>query len=169
MNNLWKKVRHHLLQSAAPAVGVVYLYVVGKTSKTLVLGQEHHAELHKRYPHFIYVGWHEQILLGAWTFRHRGITILISPSRDGEYISRVVHRLGFGTVRGSSSSGGTRALVQLVRVLKHEGDVILIADGPRGPAKECKPGVITLAKISGMPIIPTAVRVSRFIFLIPKL
>jgi len=162
MRTLWKGVLHQILKIAAPAVGLIYLYFVGKTSKIVVLGQEQHAELRKQYPHFIYVGWHEQVLPGVWALRRRGITILSSQSRDGEYISRLVHLLGFRTARGSSTRGGTRALLQLVRVLKSEGDVIMIVDGPRGPARQCKPGVITLAKQSGMPIIPTALFVSRF-------
>jgi lysophospholipid acyltransferase (LPLAT)-like uncharacterized protein len=162
MKKWWKEIRHQLLKILTPAVGLVYFYVVGKTSKTGAIGQEQLDVLRKQYPHCIYAGWHEQILTGAWALRCRGITILISQSRDGEYVSRLVHLLGFHTIRGSSSRGGVRSLLKLVRVLKNEGDVIIIADGPRGPARECKPGVITLAKRSGMPIIPTAVLVSRF-------
>jgi lysophospholipid acyltransferase (LPLAT)-like uncharacterized protein len=162
MKKLWKELQHQLLKVLAPAAGLVYFYVVGKTSKTVAIGQEQLDILIKQYPHVIYAGWHEQILTGAWALRRRGITILISQSRDGEYVSRLVHLLGFHTARGSSSRGGVRSLLKLVRVLKNEGDVIMVADGPRGPARECKPGVITLAKRSGMPIIPTAVLVSRF-------
>ena len=162
MKKVWKEVRHQLLKILTPAVGLVYFYLVGKTSKTDVIGQEQLDALRTQYPHVIYASWHENILTGAWALRHQGATILISQSRDGEYVSRLVHLLGFHTVRGSSSRGGVRSLLKLVRVLKNEGDAIIIADGPRGPARECKPGVITLAKRSGMPIIPTAVLVSRF-------
>jgi lysophospholipid acyltransferase (LPLAT)-like uncharacterized protein len=161
MRKLWKEVRHQIFKNVVPAVGLLYLYFVGKTSKIVVLGQEQPAELRKQYPHCIYVGWHEQVLTGAWALRRRKITILISQSRDGEYVSRLVHLLGFGTSRGSSSRGGTRALLQLVRILKTTSDVLIVADGPRGPARECKPGAIMLAKQSGMPIMPIAVLVSR--------
>lgn len=162
MKKWWKEVRHQLLKILTPAVGLMYFYLVGKTSKTVVIGQEQLDALRKQYPHIIYAAWHENILTGSWPLRHQGNTVLISQSRDGEYVSRLIHLLGFHTVRGSSSRGGVRSLLKLVRVLKNEGDVIIIADGPRGPARECKPGVITLAKRSGMPIIPTVAVVSRF-------
>ena len=162
MKKLWKELQHQILKMVVPALGVIYFYVIGKTSKTILLGQEHHAELRRQYPHFIYVGWHEQILNGGWPLRlPRGKTLLISQSRDGEYISRIVHGLGYRTVRGSSSRGGVQALLQLLHILKEQGDVIMVADGPRGPARECKPGVLGLAKQSGRPIIPIAISASR--------
>ncbi|MBD3304988.1 DUF374 domain-containing protein [candidate division KSB3 bacterium] len=157
-----KDFRDHLLQILIPSVGWGYLSLVGNTSRMSLLGKSEHDTLKRQYPHVIYVGWHEQILTGAWAFRRRGITILISQSRDGEYISRITHLLGFDTVRASSSRGGVRGFLQLLTVLQRTGDVIFLADGPRGPAKQCKAGVITLAKRANVPIIPTTVLASRY-------
>lgn len=149
-------MRHRLLQAAVPTIGYSYLSVVGKTAKTFEFGHEHHANLRKQYPHFIYVGWHEHVLTCAWRLRYGNIAILISQSRDGDYLNSLGQLLGFFPVRGSSSRGGLRGLLQLERALKTGHDVIIGADGPKGPAKQCKAGVIILAKHSGMPIIPVA-------------
>ena len=158
----WKEFQHRLLQTLAPVIGKTYFFVLDKTSKKIILGQEHIDKVKKQSLNCIYTGWHEQILTGALAFQQKGITLLVSQSRDGEYISSISHRLGIHTARGSSSRGGVRGFLQLLRALKTTGDVIVVVDGPRGPAKECKAGAVTLAKRSGMPIIPTAVFVSRF-------
>lgn len=162
MKKFWKDVQHSLLKTVAPWAAAIYLYLVGKTSKTVVIGQEAYDTLKVRSPHLIYVAWHEQILLHTWFWRHQGITILISQSRDGEYVNRLLELLGFRSARGSSSRGGVRGLLQLVRTLKDVGSVGIIADGPRGPARACKPGAILLAKQSGIPIVPTAAAISRY-------
>ena len=91
-----------------------------------------------------------------------GITVLVSQSQDGEYIAAIMHTLGFRTARGSSSRGGSQALRQLLRILRKTGDAGIVVDGPRGPARECKPGVVTLAQLSGAPIIPLAASSTRF-------
>lgn len=162
IKKLWKELRHQLFKILVPTLGMVYLYVVGKTSKTIVLSQEQHAALRKQYPQLIYVGWHEHVLTAAWAYRRRNLATLISQSRDGEYLSTLGKLLGFHPVRGSSSRGGVRGMIQLVHAVKQGHDVGIGADGPRGPARECKAGAILLAKRSGMPIIPNAVLVSRF-------
>jgi lysophospholipid acyltransferase (LPLAT)-like uncharacterized protein len=161
MKKFWKEVQYQLLKTLAPPLGFLYIYLVGRTSKTVEIGKEAHDALRQQYPHLIYAAWHEHILVHAWVFRQRGISVLISQSRDGEYISRTVRLLGFRASRGSSSRGAVRGIIKLVRILKDEGDVGLTADGPRGPARECKPGVITLAKRSGLPIIPIVASASR--------
>lgn len=153
---IWKNLRHRLLQAVVPTFGYLYMSVVGKTAKTFDFGHEDHAALRKQYPHFIYVGWHEQVLNCAWRLRYDNIAILISQSRDGDYLSSLGQLLGFFPVRGSSSRGGLRGLLQLERALKTGHDVMIGADGPKGPAKQCKAGAIVLAKHSGMPIIPIA-------------
>lgn len=157
----WKNWRHRLLKAMVPTLGYSYLSLVGNTAKTREFGHEHHADLRKQYPHFIYVGWHEHLLTGAWVLRRRQVAILVSQSRDGEYLSRMGKLLGFVPVRGSSSRGGVRGLLQLEHALKTGHDVLIGGDGPKGPVKQCKPGAIMLAKHSGMPIIPTAGYISR--------
>ena len=110
----------------------------------------------------IYATWHDRIFLGTYFLRDQGIVFLTSQSFDGEYIARFLQRFGFGVVRGSSTRGGARGLVQMVRELKRGTAMGFTVDGPKGPRYEAKPGPILLAKKTGEPILPFIVEPSRF-------
>lgn len=112
-------------------------------------------------PGAIYVQWHSRILLGAATQANRGVHVLISQHGDGEYIARTVERLGFATVRGSSTRGGARALRALVDTLESGGDVAFTPDGPKGPRLVVQPGCVEAASITGAPIVPVALECRR--------
>lgn len=100
----------------------------------------------------IYCFWHQCVLPCAIYFRRTHATILISQSFDGELVTRVLHRLGFRAVRGSSSRGGREGLLGLKEVLDAGKPAIFTADGPRGPVYRTKAGPIKLAQISSAPI-----------------
>lgn len=105
--------------------------------------------------------WHGRILPGLHYFRHRGIVVLTSQNFDGEWIARILRRFGFHTARGSTSRGGARALVQLRRDLAAGRPAAFTVDGPRGPAKVVKAGVVFLAGATGNPILPYHIESSR--------
>ncbi len=97
----------------------------------------------------VYVFWHRALLLAAYRYRNLGIRILISPSFDGELIARVVERLGFVPVRGSSSRGGASGLIALIRARAAGYKVAITADGPKGPMYVAKPGAAAAAQKAG--------------------
>jgi lysophospholipid acyltransferase (LPLAT)-like uncharacterized protein len=107
----------------------------------------------------IYTVWHGQILLLPLLYGRRyRIHALTSRSRDGELLSRFVQGFGIRVQRGSSSRGGARALLSLARVIRDEGDnVLIVPDGPRGPRHVAQSGAVMLAKMTGAPIVPLAV------------
>ena len=109
----------------------------------------------------IFVFWHGQILPLVQIHRGEGIVVLVSEHDDGEYISRIIERNGFEPVRGSSTRGGIRGLKGLIRAARAGKDLALTPDGPRGPSKEFKPGALVAAQLTGLPLIPVAVGVSR--------
>ena len=88
--------------------------------------------------------------------------MITSQSLDGEYIARFLKRFGFGTVRGSSSRGGVKALVEMIRYMRRGLSMAFTVDGPRGPRYVAKTGPIILAKKTGNPIIPFSVECSRY-------
>jgi lysophospholipid acyltransferase (LPLAT)-like uncharacterized protein len=94
----------------------------------------------------VYVFWHRALLLAAWRYRGLGIRILISASFDGELIARLVERLGFVPVRGSSSRGGAAGLLAATRARKAGYKVAITADGPRGPVYVAKDGAAAIAQ-----------------------
>ena len=108
----------------------------------------------------IFVFWHGQLLPLVHYHRQEGIVVLVSEHADGEYITRVIERNGFGTVRGSSTRGGTKGLKGLVRAAREGKDLALTPDGPRGPRGEFKPGALLAAQMTGLPVIPLSVGAS---------
>ena len=94
----------------------------------------------------VYVFWHRCLLLAAYRYRDLGIRILISASFDGELIARVVQRLGFVPVRGSSSRGGAAGLLALTRARATGHKTAITADGPRGPVYIAKAGAAAVAQ-----------------------
>jgi len=104
----------------------------------------------------IYASWHQRLFYHVHRLRRRRITVMISQSRDGEYIARLINWLGLKDVRGSSTRGGVDALKDLVRRMKNGANGGMIPDGPTGPAREAKIGTIILARMTGAPIVPLA-------------
>lgn len=104
----------------------------------------------------VYTAWHQRMPYFSQFFRSTKITILVSGSRDGEYAARTAAWLGFPHVRGSSTRGGTRALRELIRLIMKGGKGGLFADGPQGPARVAKRGVVMVARDARVPLIPVA-------------
>ncbi len=97
--------------------------------------------------------WHGSQLPLLFTHRHRGLRVLVSRSRDGGMVAALLHSMGYGTVRGSSSRGGAQAVSDLCAALRKTSCAIT-PDGPRGPAEVPKAGLFTLAERAGVPVKP---------------
>jgi lysophospholipid acyltransferase (LPLAT)-like uncharacterized protein len=104
----------------------------------------------------IYSLWHGHLLPLLYHHRDQGVVILISEHGDGEIIARIAARLGYRTVRGSTSRGAARALLGLARVLNEGGTLAVTPDGPRGPARSFAPGVAVVAHRTHAPVIGVA-------------
>jgi len=103
---------------------------------------------------FIGVVWHKDLLFALDFFRRRKkIVVMVSRSKDGEIVARVLHRMGYRTVRGSSSAGGREALAEFSELLRQGWGAAIIADGPRGPARQAKIGCVLAARASGAPML----------------
>jgi lysophospholipid acyltransferase (LPLAT)-like uncharacterized protein len=103
----------------------------------------------------IFAFWHSRLLLVSYIYKGLGAYTLVSKSKDGEIIARVLERQGQICVRGSTKRGGLRALAQHIKLLRATGSPgAVIPDGPRGPRFKAQPGVIALAQKTGFPILP---------------
>jgi hypothetical protein len=111
---------------------------------------------------FIICFWHGRLLMfpPAWRWESK-ISILISRHRDGRVIARALRHFGVGTIEGSTSRGGGRALRDLLRALKNGEYIGVTPDGPRGPRMRASVGVIQVARLADAPILPTSFAVSR--------
>jgi lysophospholipid acyltransferase (LPLAT)-like uncharacterized protein len=100
----------------------------------------------------IYSFWHRAVFPAGWMWRRLGIAVMVSRSFDGEYIARIIEKLGFVAVRGSSSRGGSEALRGMKEELERGAAVAFTIDGPRGPKYVAKPGPVLLARSTGLPM-----------------
>jgi lysophospholipid acyltransferase (LPLAT)-like uncharacterized protein len=143
-------------------IGLLIVKVISSTYTIRIVGTEIEKNVLKKKQVPIYASWHQRFFPGITLFAARKpIAIMISQSRDGELISKIVNRLGWRSVRGSSSRGGRDALRE-IKTLVHKGyKVGHIVDGPRGPLGIVKPGLLLIAQISGAPIIPTITSAER--------
>lgn len=112
-------------------------------------------------PNVIFAFWHGRLLPLSFTHRNRRIHVLASEHRDGEMLGRTIRRLGFGHVRGSSTRGGARAILELAAAVRSGHDLGLTVDGPRGPRHQVKPGAIEVARRTGAAIVPITSASSR--------
>ena len=133
----------------------LYLHLAGKTARINITGNYSHTEP------VIYAIWHRQQAMMIYLHRDKNLCCLVSKSKDGEYMARILKFFGFDCVRGSSSHGGLLAMRGLLRAAAKGHSAVITPDGPRGPVFKMHPGVIFLAQKSGVPIIPAACALSK--------
>ncbi|MCK4941986.1 MAG: lysophospholipid acyltransferase family protein [Candidatus Aminicenantes bacterium] len=133
-----------------------------KTCRIHITNQAHIRALRENNIPIIFTFWHRHIFFVIFRFKHSGARPLISHSRDGEIVSQIAEEFGMNPIRGSSSSGGARAFLKLLESLKTEkSDILITADGPRGPLREIKDGTILLALKTHSAIVPISWHSSR--------
>jgi lysophospholipid acyltransferase (LPLAT)-like uncharacterized protein len=101
--------------------------------------------------------WHGRLLYPLrlmQVYRVRRVTVLVSRSRDGEWISQIARRFGVLPTRGSSHRGGGQSLLEMVRRVQEGYIACVTPDGPRGPRYCVQSGVVTLAHKTGATILP---------------
>lgn len=135
--------------------------MLSRTWRIRVVNGEYVRELRRTGRPFIFALWHGQLLPLLWHHRREGVLILISEHRDGELVAQAAQSLGYGLIRGSSTRGGERALISLVRELQSGHEVAITPDGPRGPAKTFAPGALVAAQRSDSFILPVAASADR--------
>ncbi|MDR3609762.1 MAG: lysophospholipid acyltransferase family protein [Ignavibacteriaceae bacterium] len=102
---------------------------------------------------YVLAFWHGQMLLGWYLHRNKNFTALISQSKDGDLLAKLLKHWKYNVVRGSSSKGGDVALGMMVDYAKNNESVVITPDGPRGPANKMKAGAVVIAKKSKVPLI----------------
>ncbi|HJW32481.1 MAG TPA: lysophospholipid acyltransferase family protein [Holophagaceae bacterium] len=135
------------------------------TLRVRVEGGDAVADLVREDQRFILSFWHRR-LFGmplAYPFKRpeRGVAILSSDSRDGERSAATWRWFGIHAVRGTASDDGAKALVRMIQAVRQGWDFGITPDGPRGPVRELKPGVIALARKTGAWVVPVTVAYDR--------
>lgn len=152
----WRNLSKRALRAGAPWVAAPLFYLLTRTWKIRLTGDPvgcgHVGPAPK--PPCIFALWHEDDLTLGGAYAYCDVALLVSLSNDGELIARAMRLLGFECFRGSSSRGGARGLLGLIRFVREGGRACVTVDGPRGPRHEVKPGVVEIGRKTGAPIVP---------------
>ncbi|KAA3602909.1 MAG: DUF374 domain-containing protein [Candidatus Scalindua sp. AMX11] len=151
----------------------VKLYMIGFLGSTLfrflfftirIEERPHHypRQQKERGRRVIYALWHPFILIPGFASRNLGIMVLISQHSDGEYIAQVIQWLGYCVVRGSTTRGGGRAMLSIIKRAREWDALAITPDGPKGPVHKAQSGIIYLGQKTGYPIIPMSIWSSKY-------
>ena len=158
----WQSSAFKRFQVAAIAgLGYPLINALGHTLRFRVEGMAHFDAIVRSGQQPVMAFWHGRILPATFYFRRRGIVVMTSENFDGEWIARIIERFGYGTARGSTTRGGRKAMVHLVRAMRAGKPAGFTLDGPRGPARLAQPGAVWLARATGNPILPFHLEAER--------
>lgn len=128
------------------SIGIILMRLIASTWRYSTSG-----EIPRNMPSII-AFWHDSMLPG-WHFHAEQKAIaLVSQSKDGGILTRLLERWGIKTIRGSSSKSGKEALAEAVELVKQGHTLLLTPDGPRGPRHKFKPGAVIAAQRAGVPL-----------------
>ncbi|CAA7619881.1 lysophospholipid acyltransferase family protein [Magnetospirillum sp. SS-4] len=143
-------------------LGSLYIRLVHATGWWRVVNGGHAERLWNEGKPFILAFWHGRILMMPHSWRRSvPIHMLISQHRDGQLIARTVAHFGIATVAGSTTRGGSAALRAMLKFLKSGECVGITPDGPKGPRMRASSGVVNVARLAGVPILPASFSARR--------
>ena len=155
-------IRDFCYRQLFPHAGLLLVKLISRTYRYRLVDTQNEQQVLDAHKSVVYASWHQRFFPGITFFATRqSIAIMISQSRDGEMIARVVDILGWRSVRGSSSKGGVRALKEIRSLTRQGIHIAHIVDGPQGPFGVIKPGLITIAQFAGSPIVPVIMSAER--------
>jgi lysophospholipid acyltransferase (LPLAT)-like uncharacterized protein len=154
--------RQKLLVRTAGFVFYVLVNLIGKTLRFETEGWENYEQIERDGKLPIYTFWHNRLFSFAYFWRRRKIVLMVSPSLDGNILSRLLLRQKFGVSRGSSSRGGKAALDEMISAMEQGIPGAITIDGPKGPKYVAKLGAALLAKKTGNPVMPFSIEIKNY-------
>ena len=149
-----KETKKKLLTYIAVKFAWLLIMFLGKSAFISIRNRKYVRASYRTGRPIMFVVWHGHMLLPIYVHRHEKVIAMVSEHNDGEMIARTVERLGFRTVRGSSTRGGSKAYRAMLRALKDGSHCTILPDGPTGPRHEFKMGAVQLAQRAGAVIQP---------------
>lgn len=145
------------------AVKFAWLFILflGKVGRISIINSKYLQHVRSSGKPFIIVTWHGRMLVPIYIHRNMGLVAMVSEHGDGEMIAQTILRLGYKTVRGSSTRGGSRAVRQMLKLLKSGHNCAILPDGPNGPSQEFKMGAILISQRSGAWLLPCTFSASK--------
>ena len=153
---------NELVRRAACWLVSLYMRLVYATTRWQVVGAGSPESYWKDQQPFIVCFWHGRLLMQPYAWRsNMPFNMLISQHRDGQLISKTVSYFGIRTIAGSTNKGGTSALRGMIAALKSGEAIGITPDGPKGPRMRASEGVISIARLAGVPVVPLTYSTSR--------
>jgi lysophospholipid acyltransferase (LPLAT)-like uncharacterized protein len=150
---LW---RDKILPFLAPRVGYLYIRLLRSTVRFTFENREVLERMRREHGHYILAFWHSRFVLMPYCYPGPKLVVMVSRNRDARMLTGILLRFGLTMAHGSSSRGGAQVLRETLRRVREGYDVGITPDGPRGPRRRVKPGVVAVARVSGLPVIPVA-------------
>ncbi len=141
--------------------GHLAVLILGATWRLRVTGFDGAESYMRARKPLVMVTWHGRLIGSTYHCRKRNVVAMISQHRDGELVSQVVEKIGYETVRGSSTRGGSAAALSMIDKVRAGQTAAMIGDGPRGPIYKLKPGAAYIALMSGADVIPVIFAANR--------
>lgn len=161
MSRISEQKKPHIKYRLVAGLVSLYLHTAGFLTRYLFAGSPAAMELDKR-QRVIYAFWHNQQMFLLYPYRKKGkICVLVSMSKDGEYMARALPKFKMKAMRGSTTRGGYSALRGLMDIAEAGYCPAITPDGPRGPVYNARAGIIYLAQKTRLPIIPAGVACSN--------
>lgn len=154
-------IADRLVAFLAPALARWTIRFLSATMRLTYVNFEGYRKILDGGGHVILAFWHSRLLMMPYSYPGRGITILVSQSKDGELIARTVKGFGIESVRGSSTRGWVGGVKGLLKSARDGRDLAITPDGPKGPNMKAQMGVIQVARATGFPIIPLSFGASK--------
>lgn len=154
-----------MLRPLIPYLAYYFLGFVGWTSRLRIVDQKHRDRLREKGERFIYAVWHNRQAFVTCSHRHDNTSVMVSRSRDGQIVAKVMELSGLRASRGSSSRGAGAAIREMIKLVSEGWDIGFTPDGPKGPVNEAKAGIFLLARKLKIPILPMTTALSNRLIL----
>jgi lysophospholipid acyltransferase (LPLAT)-like uncharacterized protein len=147
-------VRTSLRLAIVPRVGYAYVRLVHATMRIEWRDRDALERARRTAGRYILAFWHSRFVMMPYAYPGSRMVVMSSRHPDSLLLARVLERFGIEHAWGSSTAGGSQGMRQLLRHVRDGCDAGFTPDGPRGPRRRVKPGVVAAAKLSGLPIVP---------------
>lgn len=146
-----------LLMERLPIVTAAAFTGLHRSCRIEIIGRRYHDQILHRNQPVLLSAWHFAFPAVIFYFRHMEGLVMVSRSRDGEFAARTLHRMGYLTVRGSSHRGGSKALREMLTLIREGHSGGFVADGSQGPPQIAQKGILLLARYAQAPVMPLSV------------
>jgi lysophospholipid acyltransferase (LPLAT)-like uncharacterized protein len=144
-------MKQRLVVTIVPRIASVYIRLLRLTMK---LEYRPPGRMPVPLDRFILAFWHSRFMMMPYWYTGSRMTVMVSRHRDAEMLVRTLRPFGYEFARGSTTRGGAAALRDLLRRIRDGSDAAIAPDGPHGPRRRVQPGIVAVARMSGLPILP---------------